>query len=212
MDEAIPQADCLSGSRMRISEKRSVFSSWSRHHIRLICSALILSFLFAAVSQAAKEGKMKLSSPAFPDGGSIPVIFTRPAVGGRDISPPLEWSDLPKGTRSLALSVVDPHPVARNWVHWLVIGIPPGITGLPEGASRTAMPTGAKELINSFGYTGYGGPQPPAGTGEHPYVFTIYALDTNALDLPADIDLEGFLAAISPHIIEQAKITGYFGR
>ncbi len=201
-----------SGLRMRISGERSIFYLRLGHRACLVCAVLILSFLFAAASQAVKGGKMKLSSPAFPDGGAIPVIFTRPAVGGRDISPPLEWSGLPKGTRSIALSVVDPHPVARNWVHWLVINIPPQVTGLTEGASRTAMPAGAKELVNSFGYTGYGGPQPPGGTGEHPYVFTLYALDTDELDLPDRSSLEGFLAAISPHVIGEARITGYFGR
>ncbi|MGB9712024.1 MAG: YbhB/YbcL family Raf kinase inhibitor-like protein [Dissulfurimicrobium sp.] len=155
---------------------------------------------------------MYVHSEAFPDGSSIPVVYTRPRVGGKNVSPPISWADLPRGTRSIALSVVDIHPVARRWVHWLVINIPKDCSGLTEGASRKAMPPGARELRNSFGDLGYGGPQPPAGTGAHPYVFTVYALDLDRLDLPDDTTLDAFMKAIKTHIIGQASITGYFGR
>lgn len=160
----------------------------------------------------AGEGKMFIYSTAFSDGSKIPVAYIRPSAGGKNISPPISWSNLPDGTRSLALSVVDIHPVARNWVHWLVINIPEDCRGLQDGASGKDMPSDSLELKNSFGDTGYGGPQPPAGTGVHAYIFTVYALDTDRLGLSANITLDAFTKAIKSHILGQASITGYFGR
>ncbi|MDA8162498.1 MAG: YbhB/YbcL family Raf kinase inhibitor-like protein [Desulfobacteraceae bacterium] len=155
---------------------------------------------------------MFISSVAFLNGAKIPVDYTRQAVGGMNISPPISWGDIPAGEKSFALSVVDRHPVARNWVHWLVINIPRGCTGLKKGASRKDMPAGARELRNSFGEIGYGGPQPPAGTGDHPYVFTVYALDIDKLDLPDRTTLQDFMKAIDGHVLGQGSLTGYFAR
>ena len=160
----------------------------------------------------AKDTAMILSSPAFSDGARIPILYTRPDVGGKDISPPLTWSKPPEDSESLALSVIDVHPVARNWVHWLVINIPVNVRELKEGASGKTMPQNSRELINSFGKPGYGGPQPPPGTGEHPYVFTLYALDISGLDLPMRTNLPQFLHAIQGHIMVELSLTGYFGR
>ena len=116
---------------------------------------------------------MEILSSAFKDGEKIPIQYAMPGAGGRNISVPLSWKNTPSGTNSFALSMVDPHPVAQNWVHWLGIDIPANVTSLEEGASRKKMPLGSVELRNSFGDTGYGGPQPPKGTGDHPYVFTL---------------------------------------
>jgi len=155
---------------------------------------------------------MILSSPAFSDGKRIPVVYTRPAVGGKNISPPLIWSEVPEGTKSLALTVIDPHPVARNWVHWMVVDISPETEGLAEGTSGKIMPRNSRELTNSFGNPGYGGPQPPSGTGDHPYVFTLYALDVESLDLPEDTSLSQFLERLQGHVLAESSLTGYFGR
>jgi hypothetical protein len=135
-----------------------------------------------------------------------------PGAGGQNRSLPLSWSGAPADTQSFALSIVDPHPVARNWVHWLVINLPAGITSLAEGASGQAMPKGAVELHNSWGKPGYGGPQPPPGTGDHPYVVTLYALSVPALDLKPGTDLAGFTRALTGKILAQASVTGYYGR
>ena len=153
---------------------------------------------------------MKLTTQAFKDQGEIPLKYTMPGAGGQNISVPLEWSDVPEGARSFALTCIDPHPVAKNWVHWMVVNIPRDITSLPEGASGKSMPDGTNELMNSFGKPGYGGPQPPAGTGEHPYVFTVYALDVPSLDLKEKTSLEEFKKAINGRVLDQAEITGKF--
>ncbi len=155
---------------------------------------------------------MEISSAAFKDGGKIPVQYVMPGAGGKNISIPLTWKDTPAGTKSFCLSIVDPHPVAQNWVHWLVINIPPQTTSIEEGASKKKMPAGSVELKNSFGDIGYGGPQPPKGTGDHPYVVTLYALNVEKLDLGTNTSLSAFKKAIEGKVIGSASITGRYGQ
>jgi Raf kinase inhibitor-like YbhB/YbcL family protein len=155
---------------------------------------------------------MQITSSAFQAGGKIPVKYVMPGAGGQNISVPLAWSGAPPGTQSFALAMVDPHPVARNWVHWLVINIPKDAGALPEGASGTHMPAGAMELQNSWGKPGYGGPQPPPGSGDHPYVFTLYALNAPKVDLPKNANLAAFRQVMEGKALATATITGYFGK
>ena len=155
---------------------------------------------------------MEILSSAFKDGEKIPIQYVMPGAGGKNISIPLQWKNVPAGTKSFDLSIVDPHPVAQNWVHWLVINIPAQATSIDEGASQKKMPKGCVELKNSFGDTGYGGPQPPKGTGDHPYVVTLYALNVERLDLGASTTLSAFKKAIEGKVIGSASITGKYGR
>jgi Raf kinase inhibitor-like YbhB/YbcL family protein len=154
---------------------------------------------------------MEITSSAFADGGRIPKSYVMQAIGGSNISLPLAWRDPPAGTRSYALSVVDPHPVAGNWVHWLVLNIPGDATFLPEGASEHGMPEGSTELRNSYGSQGYGGPQPPAGTGDHPYICTLYALDAEKVEVSSP-SLSAFKAALEGKILAEAFITGKYSQ
>jgi Raf kinase inhibitor-like YbhB/YbcL family protein len=155
---------------------------------------------------------MQITSGAFQEGGKIPSQYVMPGAGGQNVSVPLSWSGAPAGVQSFALAMVDPHPVARNWVHWLVIDLPPGTTSIPAGASGKAMPAGTVELQNSFGATGYGGPQPPRGSGDHPYVFTLYALSVPKVTLVKTAGLAVFKQALEGKILATATLTGYFGR
>jgi len=155
---------------------------------------------------------MEISSSAFKDGGKIPIQYVMPGAGGKNISIPLSWKSAPSGTKSFALSIVDIHPVARNWVHWLVINIPPQVTTIEEGASKKKMPLGSIELKNSWGDIGYGGPEPPKGTGDHSYVVTLYALNVEKLDLSLNTSLSDFKKAIEGKVIASASITGKYGR
>ena len=154
---------------------------------------------------------MHLGSPAFKNGAAIPARCARPAAGGQNVSIPLKWSGAPPGTKSFALSIVDHNPVARMWVHWMVINIPAGRPSLSEGASGRDMPPGSVELANSFGEAGYGGPQPPEGSGPHAYVVTVYALNVARLDLGPHAALAGFKEALKGKTLGKASITGYFG-
>lgn len=152
---------------------------------------------------------LSLTSPAFEHGQPIPRRYT---CEGDDISPPLEWSGFPKGTKSLALIVDDPDapdPAApkRVWVHWLLYNLPAESTGLAEGASGTDLPAGSLEGLNDWKKPGYGGPSPPIG--KHRYFFKLYALDRllGNLDLPTKRALE---QAMTGHVLEQAELVGVY--
>jgi Raf kinase inhibitor-like YbhB/YbcL family protein len=172
--------------------------------------ALLAGLIMAVTAQGGNA--MELKSSAFTDGGKIPQPYVMTGAGGKNLSLPLQWSGAPPGTQSFALAIVDPHPVARNWVHWLVINLPGNASSLEEGASGKKMPPGAVELHNSWGKPGYGGPQPPPGTGDHPYVVTLYALNVPKLDLKPSTNLAGFEKALEGKVLGTAKITGYYGR
>ena len=120
---------------------------------------------------------MDLRSNAFADGAPIPARHT---CEGADVSPPLAWTGVPAGAKSLALVVDDPdapdpaHP-KMTWVHWVLYNLPASATGLPEGVAHTALPAGTVEGTNDWRRTGWGGPCPPIG--RHRYFFKLYALD-----------------------------------
>jgi Raf kinase inhibitor-like YbhB/YbcL family protein len=148
---------------------------------------------------------MRLTSSAFSDGGEIPVQYT---CQGLDISPPLSWSDVPAQARSLALLVEDPDapdPAAptRVWVHWVVVDLPPGVTGLPEAVHALAH---GRVGTNDWNRTRWNGPCPPIG--RHRYVFRLYALDC-LLELahPSKRDLQ---RAMASHILAEATLTGTY--
>jgi Raf kinase inhibitor-like YbhB/YbcL family protein len=178
---------------------------------RILWFLLITLFIFQH-EYVLGGSKMEITSTAFKNGEKIPFQYVMPGAGGKNVSVPLSWKNAPSGTKSFALSMVDPHPVAQNWVHWLVINIPANVTSLEEGASRKKMPPGSVELKNSFGDIGYGGPQPPKGTGDHPYVFTLYALKVEKLDLGASTSLSAFKKALEGKTLGSATITGKYGR
>lgn len=151
---------------------------------------------------------MKLSSPAFTAMGAIPRKYT---CEGEDTSPPLEWTDVPRGTRSFALIVQDPDapdPAAprRTWVHWVVVDIPADVRELAEGAA-TRLPAGARHGKNDWGKTGWGGPCPPIG--RHRYFFILHALDITLPDLhaPTRAELE---AAMAGHVLARAELVGTY--
>ncbi len=169
---------------------------------------------------SAKSVKiMKLTSSGFVDGKTIDAKYT---VEGRDISPPLAWANVPKGTVSLALLCEDPdapsprNPADEPWVHWVLFNIPADRTSLPEGIAREPEPTtipGAQQGQNSWpsGNIGYRGPAPPPGSGPHRYIFKIYALDTK-LALKSGATKEEFLEAKSGHVLAEGKLTGLYER
>lgn len=151
---------------------------------------------------------MQLRSSAFESMGSIPSVHT---CEGDDVSPPLEWSDVPLGTKSFALLVQDPDapdPAApqRIWVHWIVIDLPPDLRALPAGAAK-GLPPGARHGKNDWNKTAWGGPCPPIG--RHRYFFALYALDTRLDDLkaPTRAELE---AALAGHILARAELVGTY--
>lgn len=154
-----------------------------------------------------------VTSTAFADGGAIPVKYCLESVsGGQNVSIPLAWSGAPAGTASFVVAMIDTHPVAASWVHWIVIDLPASTTGLPEGASDSAIPDVADELDNTFGEDRYGGAAPPPGSGDHTYVITVYALDTETIAMPEQPSAGDIAAAVEGHVLASASVTGVFGR
>jgi Raf kinase inhibitor-like YbhB/YbcL family protein len=161
--------------------------------LRSIALLAALACAWVATDVAAQRnggGAMLLTSTAFSHGGAVPPKYT---CEGQDVSPPLAWSDVPPGAKSLVLIVDDPDapdPAAPRtaWVHWVVYNIPVTARGFPEAESR--LPAGARDGLNDWQRTGYGGPCPPIG--RHRYFHKLYALDTVLPDLgkPSKAQLE----------------------
>ncbi|MFH1283980.1 MAG: YbhB/YbcL family Raf kinase inhibitor-like protein [Candidatus Peregrinibacteria bacterium] len=145
---------------------------------------------------------MKISSPAFNFNEAIPSKYT---CDGESISPPLQVSELPENTKSLALVVDDPDALSGTWIHWLVWNIDPQTTEIKENS----VPQGAVQGTTSSGKTAYGPPCPPSGT--HRYNFRIYALDST-LDLTPSANISDFYDAIKPHILNSAELMGVYSR
>lgn len=152
---------------------------------------------------------LRITSSAFQDQGEIPTRYT---CDGEDASPPLSWSGVPDGSRSLVLIVDDPDapdPSApkMTWVHWILYNLPPGSSGLSESVS--SLPPGTLEGTNDWKRSGYGGPCPPIG--RHRYFHKLYALDTVLPDLgePTKAKLE---QAMKGHVIEEAELIGTYQR
>jgi hypothetical protein len=175
----------------------------------LLYSVVFLGLAYASQLYAVENGAMKLESPAFTPMGDIPARYT---CEGSDVAPPLVWSDVPEGTKSLALIVDDPDapdPKApkMTWVHWVLYNLPSSINSLPEGVKSDSLPTGTKEGLNDWQRTGYGGPCPPIG--QHRYFHKLYALDTVLPDLskPTKAKLE---QAMQGHILGKAEVIGVY--
>ena len=157
---------------------------------------------------------MEIKSPAFSSGQTIPRRYTGQ---GDDVSPALNWSALPDGTKELALICDDPDaPSPQPWVHWVIYKIPPAAGGLREALPRSAQltqPTGALQGKNSWpsDNIGYRGPLPPPGHGLHHYHFKLFALDA-ALDLKPGMDKATLLKAMQGHILAQAELIGTYQR
>jgi Raf kinase inhibitor-like YbhB/YbcL family protein len=144
----------------------------------------------------------RLTSPAFDDGQEMAQKFGKKA---QNVSPPLAWEDAPEGTKGFAIALVDRHPVADSYLHWLLDGIDPDRRSLEEGAAGgPGGLAGVRELKP------YVGPFPPSGT--HDYELTIYALDTQQLDLRGNAGLEEFTRAAEAHSVATATLVGKFNK
>lgn len=143
-----------------------------------------------------------LESDGFQHAQEIP---SRHTCDGEDLSPPLRWTNLPDGTRSLALVVDDPDAPGGVFVHWVAWGFDPATGGLGEGEA------GPREGRNDFGASGYRGPCPPPGHGRHRYLFRLYALDAEP-ELAAGATKVELEQAIEGHVLTTADLAGTYER
>jgi len=181
--------------------------------------ALSLSFisclLFGCGSQPSptapetpKDNKqIKLISSAFEEGQAIPRHYT---CDGVNISPPLEWSGVPKNAKTITIIGDDPDASSGTWVHWVLFNLPADRIGLIESIPPTEkMPGGGWQGKNDFGNIGYGGPCPPRGT--HHYLFKLYAVDIE-LTMKAGATKADLLKAMEGHVLAQGQLMGTYSR
>jgi len=150
---------------------------------------------------------MRLKSSAFEQGGDIPSKYTGDA---EDVSPAMDWADVPDGAKSFALICHDPDaplvkPGTYGFVHWVLYGIPGNVSELPEDVADYV------QGVNDFGSPGYGGPMPPPGHGTHHYFFWLLALDSEP-ELPPGLTLWELLDKLEPSIIGMNRLMGTYSR
>lgn len=157
---------------------------------------------------SAKVMTLKLKSTAFESGKPIPAKHTG---DGEDVSPPLQWTGAPQGTKTFALICDDPDAPAGTWVHWVLWNLPAETKQLDEHIAKTAtFATGASQGLNDFPRIGYDGPAPPPGK-PHRYYFKLYALDTS-LSLKAGSKKKDLLDAMKGHILAEGQLMGTYQR
>lgn len=186
----------------------------------IICAAVVgvIASVFArsAAHGATRAGAFRLTSTHFADGQWIPAAealdrMGKTDCGGKNVSPPLQWSGVPATTHSLALILHDPDAKrADGWTHWVIYGMAPTLTGLRENGGHGNGPF--VQGKSSFGIGDYAGPCPPVGDPPHHYRFTLYALDLSATAMEAGLDRPKLLAAMSGHIVDSAVLIGLYQR
>jgi len=163
-----------------------------------LASAILL---IVVASFAAGGAKMKITSPAFQQGGNIPSKFS---CDGDNTNPPLQLSDVPSGAKSLVLIVDDSDAPGGSFTHWAVWNVSPQTTAIAEGSTPKGV-----QGTNDFGKSGYGAPCPPSGA--HRYYFKIFALDRQ-LDLSSGARRGQLDAAMKGHVVAEGELMGRYSR
>lgn len=170
-----------------------------------LLAAGILACVSLSVMAEEAPPAFTLNTNAFLDTGPIPVMYT---CDGKDVSPQLDWTNLPPKTQSLALLITDPDAPGGTFYHWVVYNIPTKVTNLDEASQK--LPAGAVVGKNSFGKLQYNGPCPPKGA-VHTYAIDLYALDST-LSLPAGAEGKAVIADIKKHTVGKAELTLVYSR
>jgi len=178
----------------------------------LFAAALLAGFITACDKEDSPTHgdtmKLHLTTTAFANGQPIP---RRHAFDDDNLSPALQWSDVPPATKSLALICDDPDAPMGTWVHWVIYDLPPTTAGLAEGVPKSPqLANGAKQGVNDFKRPGYGGPAPPPGK-PHRYFFKLYALDMKP-DLQPGLTKKELLKAMEGHVLAEGELMGTYQR
>ena len=147
--------------------------------------------------------------------GQVPNVnvFNGMGAGGDNLSPDLTWRDAPSGTKSYLILLHDPDaPTPAGFTHWCAFNIPASVTSLSTGASSEGMPAGTRQGLNSYGMTQYGGACPPPGDAAHAYHLTLYALDTDALDVKEGTPAEQVVFMATQHILGKTGLVAHYAR
>ncbi len=163
--------------------------------------------VWTAVSAENKDRPFTLTSPALKDDAMLPAKYAGAGrCGGRNISPPLAWSNAPPSTRSFALMMIDPDGRRGiGSVHWIAYDIPASRHALKAGASSAA----AKDIAggkNSRGTMVYAGPCAPHADAPHHYIIQLIALDVAPGFLQPGLDHDELLTMINGHSLAAASL------
>jgi Raf kinase inhibitor-like YbhB/YbcL family protein len=150
---------------------------------------------------------MQLSSPAFDNGDAIPANYT---CDGQNISPPLQWSNIPSGTKSLALLMYRSKGSGETVPHWGLYDIPASQQQLDENIPNEAEFKGMNQTLNAFNELGYGGPCSSSGI-TYQFYFKLLALDAETLGLQAGADYSDLEDAVESHVLSEAVLMGTYG-
>jgi Raf kinase inhibitor-like YbhB/YbcL family protein len=181
---------------------------------RFAFSALLLAVWMPSAGAAS----FMLSSPTIaPDSTLTPdQVFNGFGCSGKNISPALQWMGAPAGTKSYAVTVYDPDaPTGSGWWHWVVYDIPATVTELPAGAGDAGgghLPAGTVQGRTDFGQAGFGGACPPPGDKPHRYIFTVYALKVEKIDVPAAATAALIGYNLNANQLGKASFTAKYGR
>lgn len=183
--------------------------------MKLVASLIMTAIGVDSGSVRQTPQKIVVESPVLKEGQPIPKDYT---ADGKNVSPPLTWSNLPAGTKELALICEDPvAPTPQPFVHWVLYKIPVTATGLPEGLPIDASTPMPKELAGTIqGISGFRrpiwrGPAPPKPGVVHKYHFIVYALDA-PLDIQPGLNKTQLLEAMKGHIIGQGQLVATYER
>ncbi len=185
--------------------------------MKKILTATLFSIVILLFGTAL-AADFSLKSPHLTPGDKLgnDQIYNGFGCTGKNISPALQWDNVPEGTKSFAVTLFDPDaPTGSGWWHWVIFNIPADVTHLKENAGDIKVNLAPKESIQSttdFGSPGFGGACPPPGDEPHHYQFSVYALDTYKLplDKTATPAMVGFY--IHQHKLAKATLTFYYSR
>lgn len=161
---------------------------------------------------------LRISSKTIQADTTVPMehVFDGWGCTGKNVSPELEWSGAPAGTKSFAVTCFDlDAPSGSGWWHWQVFNIPASVTKLEKGAGDPKSgkaPKGCVQGRNDYGAVGFGGPCPPPGDKPHRYVFTVFALKVERIDLDSSASAAAIGFNLNANTLAKASFTAKYGR
>lgn len=173
---------------------------------------------FCLISTIAHANNFVLSSPTIKPNATLTEeqVFNGFGCSGKNQSPALKWTAGPQETKSYAITVYDPDaPTGSGWWHWVVYNIPANVHELAAGVGDSTgqrLPSGTVQGRTDYGSHEFGGACPPQGDKPHRYIFTVYALKIEKIDVPADASaaLIGFM--INANSLGKASFTAMYNR
>src|ERR1700677_1210558 len=189
-----------------------------RFLLLLIALSASVRVAAAQVKSTAKP-KFALSSSDPQLAAKVPEVYTANVFGctGGNMSPPLQWTGAPAGTKSFVVTLFDPdeHTTPSGWWHWVVYDLPATVDKLPKGAGAersSILPPGTMPGRTGLGNDAYPGPCPDKGEPPHRYTFTVYALSVEKLDVPPDSSGAMVVSTASDHLLGKAVFIAHYGR